>query len=102
MAELDRILPLIIDCGVEKVILFGSLAGGSSHGKSDIDLLVVKRTPERFLNRAEEFYEAAEPALAVDFLVYTPSELKRLAKSRRFIRGILSRGKVLYEKKPSG
>lgn len=99
LAELDRILPLIIKCGVEKVILFGSLVGGNTHRCSDIDLLIVKKTRKRFLDRPDEFFEATDCCCAVDFLIYTPAELKRLEKSRRFVREILATGKVLYEKK---
>ena len=43
-AELERILPAIINCGVEKVVLFGSLVSGNTHKCSDIDLLIVKKT----------------------------------------------------------
>ena len=42
--ELNRMLPMIIEIGVEKVILIGSMATGKTHSLSDINLIIIKKT----------------------------------------------------------
>jgi predicted nucleotidyltransferase len=51
-AELERILNrLKKDLSVRKVLQFGSLARGDARDHSDVDLIVVKDTQMRFLDR---------------------------------------------------
>jgi predicted nucleotidyltransferase len=94
-AELERILTrLKMDPSVRKVLLFGSLARGDARDHSDIDLIVVKDTQMRFLDRLDEFYDDAREAM--DVLVYTPQEFEEM-KHRPFIKMALKEGKMLYE-----
>lgn len=93
--ELERILKqLKSDPSVRKVLLFGSLARGDARDHSDIDLIVVKDTQMRFLDRLDEFYDDAREAM--DILVYTPQEFEEM-KNRPFIKMALREGKMLYE-----
>jgi predicted nucleotidyltransferase len=93
--ELERILKrLKCDPSVRKVLLFGSLARGDARDHSDIDLIVVKDTTMRFLDRLDEFYDDAREAM--DILVYTPQEFEEM-KERPFIKMALREGKMLYE-----
>ena len=60
---------------MRKVLLFGSLARADARDHSDdIDLIVVKDTQMRFLDRLDEFYDDARAAM--DILVYTPSGVR--------------------------
>jgi predicted nucleotidyltransferase len=94
-AELERILNrLKKDPSVRKVLLFGSLARGDARDHSDVDLIVVKDTPMRFLDRLDEFYDDAREAM--DILVYTPQEFEEM-KERPFVKRALREGKMLYE-----
>lgn len=94
-AELDRILNrLKKDPSVRLVLLFGSLARGDARDHSDIDLIVVKETEKRFLDRLDEFYDDAREAM--DVLVYTPQEFEQM-KERPFVKMALKEGKILYE-----
>lgn len=95
--EAERITQALADLGVQKVILFGSLAKGRIHSGSDLDLLVVWDTDLRFMDRLEVIYRTVSPAVALDLLVYTPREFAELEKTRPFIRQIVSEGKILYE-----
>jgi len=95
--ELKRILPLIIEKGVEKVILIGSLATGKTHALSDIDIIIVKRTNKRFLERLDEFYKILMPKVAIDILVYSPAEFKKMSKDNLFIQYAIEKGQILYE-----
>ncbi|TFH50218.1 MAG: nucleotidyltransferase domain-containing protein [Methanothrix sp.] len=94
-AELERILSrLKNDPSVRKVLLFGSLARGDARDHSDIDMIVVKDTQMRFLDRLDEFYDDAREAM--DILVYTPQEFEEM-KERPFVKRALREGKMLYE-----
>ncbi|MEW6230305.1 MAG: nucleotidyltransferase domain-containing protein [Bacillota bacterium] len=96
--ELQRIVAILKGRGVEKIILFGSLASGSVGSASDIDLIVVEKTDKRFPDRLDEAYSAVQPRVAKDILVYTPEEIERLKESSSFVRQILREGIMLYEK----
>ena len=92
--------PLFIRTGIGKAVLFGSFAKGTASKKSDIDILIIKETHRRFLDRFSEFSDLYNifKGYAVDMLVYSPEELDRNAK-RPFIKTILSEGVVLYERR---
>lgn len=90
-------LPEIKRLGVKKIMVFGSVATGDVGKVSDIDLIVVKETDKRFLDRLDEFYTALDPKVAVDLLVYTPKEFTELQENSSFLRRAVAEGKVLYE-----
>ena len=82
----------------DQIILFGSHAYGTLNADSDVDLLVV--TPTRNpLDQALKIRLAISAPFPLDLLVRTPETLKwRLEEGDCFLREIVSRGKVLYEK----
>ncbi len=84
----------------EKIILFGSLASGRIHEWSDIDLLIIKETDKRPLDRATDITAMLDyPRIAMDIFVYTPEEVEYLVREgSQFIAEILEQGKILYEK----
>ena len=98
--ELARFVRVLsADATVEKMIVFGSLASGEIHEWSDIDLLVVKRTDKRFLDRLHEVRLMLKTHEAADFVVYTPQEFVEMAQNRRFVREeIVEKGRVVYER----
>ncbi len=84
----------------EKIILFGSYAYGTPTPDSDVDLLVIMRTratrKERYL--AVSLLLDPRP-FPVDIIVKTPAEIRSaLSKRHFFIREIVTRGRVLYER----
>ncbi|HXF65060.1 MAG TPA: nucleotidyltransferase domain-containing protein [Caldilineaceae bacterium] len=99
-AEIRRYLSVLQEhVQPERVLLFGSLARGDTDTWSDIDLVIVKETDKRFLDRIKEMMQLLRPQVGVDILVYTPAEFARLSQERAFIRNeIVGRGKVLYER----
>jgi predicted nucleotidyltransferase len=94
--ELERITTAAIELGVQRVILFGSIAWGNPGLTSDLDLLIIWDTPLDFLSRTTELYRHLQPRVPVDFLVYTPNEIERM-RDKPFVRRILREGRVLYE-----
>ena len=104
--QLTGVLKQILDVLVreydpQKIILFGSMAGGEIHEWSDIDLVIVKDTPKRFLARLKEVALLCRAPVGVDYLVYTPQEYDRLASDKNnpfFQREIVEKGQILYER----
>ena len=82
--ELGRILPLLINLGAKKIILFGSLSVGKVHRSSDIDLVVVRESNQRFLDRLDELYQAVKPNYGIDLFVYTPEEFEEMSVTNPF------------------
>ena len=96
-AELHRIVPIIKKLGVDKIILFGSLNEKKVGKSSDIDIAIIWNTRKSFSDRLEELYTTVMPKLAIDFFVYTPSEIKKLEKTSHFVKKMLEKGKIIYE-----
>lgn len=96
--ELSRLVSLLQQRpNVRKVILFGSLARGRAGEDSDIDLLVIMDSDVPFLKRSQCLYEALQPSVALDLLVYTPAEWDCLRNERQTLRRVAAEGQVLYE-----
>ena len=82
----------------QHVILFGSVARGEADADSDLDVLVIKDTPETFVQRLEAMAKLCPPGVHADILVYTPDELQRMVEDGNpFILRALEEGRVLYE-----
>ncbi len=96
-AELRRILAELPRLGVKRAILFGSLVSGDVGQTSDLDLILVMETEERFTRRLERLYGALNPSVALDLFVYTPEEFKAMAEANPFVRAAVARGRVVYE-----
>ncbi|OGQ94981.1 MAG: hypothetical protein A2284_04890 [Deltaproteobacteria bacterium RIFOXYA12_FULL_61_11] len=98
--ELERCLNLLLEHGdPEKVILFGTLAHGTIHEWSDIDLVVVEETSLPFFRRLKRLRKLLRPRVAMDIVMYTPVEFERLCAERSFFQEeILAKGKTLYER----
>jgi predicted nucleotidyltransferase len=86
----------------EQIILFGSYAYGKPNQYSDVDLLIVMQTQERPRAKELEIARALSPhPFGMDILVRTPKQLQeRIALGDYFLREIVTRGKILYERHP--
>lgn len=96
----ERLRPIFEQHGVQRAIVFGSLARGEASRRSDLDLIVVMDTEQRFLDRYDALLApivCAVPERTADLLIYTPAELARMAH-RRFIAAALREGKTIYER----
>ena len=91
---------LVAEYRPERVILFGSYAYGDPLADSDIDLLIIKETSDRPIDRwtrVRRILSDPHRKLAVDTLVLTPQELShRLRVGDQFVAEILEKGQVLY------
>jgi len=101
----DRVVEAVVRAyGPLRVIVFGSFARGDTHEGSDLDLIVVKETDERFLDRIGRVRDAClDIAVDVQPLVYTPAELEEmLANGNSFLETALAEGVVRYERNAAG
>ena len=99
-AELIRYLTLLSEFyDPQQIYLFGSMAAGAVGEWSDLDLVIIKHTEKRFLDRTREVIELLRPQVGVDILVYTPEEFAHLIQERAFVRDeIAGKGKLIYER----
>jgi len=100
-AELARYVKILLESyHPERILLFGSLATEQVGEWSDIDLVIIKESNLKFLDRIREVMRLLNPRVGVDILVYTPEEFAQLSQERPFVRQeILAKGKVIYERK---
>lgn len=98
--ELDRIVKVLVrDYSPEKIILYGSVAHKKVGEWSDLDIVVIKDTNQRFYDRIGDVLHLTRPCEAVDFLVYTPEEFTDMQKYNYFIsQEVIRDGQVLYDK----
>lgn len=96
--DLDQLIrDLVARYQPERVILFGSRArGDAARASSDIDLLIVKETDQRFVERIIEVFRLLQPKVPLDVLVYTPAEYAALKESNPFVRRAVSEGREVY------
>ena len=82
----------------KRIILFGSQARGNADRYSDLDIVIIKETNERFLDRLKTVYELVQPRFALDVLVYTPQEFTEMQeRGNSFVEIVLKEGVVVYE-----
>ncbi|HLD82773.1 MAG TPA: nucleotidyltransferase domain-containing protein [Candidatus Omnitrophota bacterium] len=81
----------------QKIILYGSVLKGTDTPHSDVDLLIIKKTKRRFIERISDVLLCCDCDVPLEPLVYTPEEIKSRQKlGDFFIKDILKHGKVLY------
>jgi len=60
--------------------IFGSLSTGKLHNESDIDLILIKETNTKFIQRTFEFEDLFDIYPDIDILVYTQDEFDKKIK----------------------
>jgi predicted nucleotidyltransferase len=99
--ELNRIVGMLErEYHPNRIMLFGSLVRGETKAWSDIDLVIIKPTKKRFMERAKEVALLTKPRVGVDFFVYTPGEFEEMTSEEGTFQReeMLKKGKVIYDK----
>ena len=97
-SKIDGLVNALMAYEPEKIILFGSAARGDTDEYSDIDLVLIKETDTRFVERLLEAGLLIPKGISADVFVYTPSEfLSMIDAGNPFIGQVLQDGQVLYE-----
>jgi predicted nucleotidyltransferase len=85
----------------DKIVLFGSSGDDSADETSDVDLLIVKETDDRFIDRwmvVRRILSDPRRRFGLDAIILTSGEIReRLSKGDQFLKRILETGRVLYE-----
>ena len=99
--EYKRILAIIKkEYKPEKVIIFGSFSEKRIHEWSDIDMLIIKQTKARPVDRCVKLCRLVKPKVGIDMFIYTPEEYGRLINEKSsFLLNIIKKGKVVFEKR---
>jgi predicted nucleotidyltransferase len=91
---------LVAEYAPQKIILFGSYAYGQPDEDSDIDLLIIKATQERFFERMDtlrRIVTGAHRRIPFEPIVLTPEEVvQRLKAGDQFVAEILRKGEILH------
>lgn len=86
----------------QRIILFGSYAYGNPTEDSDIDLLILKNTNKRRVDRfvqVKRIIYNPNCKIPISPLIYNQEELEeRLRIGDGFIKEIIQKGIILYEK----
>ena len=92
---------LIKYCEAERIILYGSYATGRAREDSDLDLLIVKATEKRSIDRQIEVEQLlSDRAIPMDITVYTPQEIRWLFSiGDPFIEEVLEKGRLIFVRK---
>ena len=106
LKTIDDVVNRLVECyQPDKVILYGSCSkSGIPEKGSDVDLLVVKDTDRRLIDRLIEVESLlSDRTLPLDIMVYTSEEMRRLfSLGSPFIEEVLEKGRLLYMRKATG
>jgi predicted nucleotidyltransferase len=99
----QAVIKIVRELNPEKIVLFGSYAHGNPTHDSDVDLLVIMETDgnkkDRYRAVSMQLYPRQFP---VDIIVKTPKEIEEAMRGGKdnsfFIREIMKKGKVLYDR----
>lgn len=78
------------------VYTFGSFAASKIGPRSDLDLLVVRKTTVRGIERGTDLAIAADVGVALDLIVVTPDEFREKLPTTSFGRTILTSARSVY------
>ena len=105
LPDLKRLIDFLVsEYSPEKIILFGSYGTDKMTESSDIDLLIIKDTHKRFVDRIVELMRLIRNQFGFEFpvepFIYTPKEFRKAMEiNSLFTRTLLSKGIILYENK---
>jgi len=85
----------------DKIILYGSHSAQIANEGSDIDLLIIKDTDKRTIDRRIEVEKLlSDRVIPLDLMIYTPREMLYLFSiGSPFIEEILEKGRLIYMRK---
>ncbi len=95
--ELDRIVDELPQLGVQKCILLNPLYPGSVSINTTLRLVMILPEDRPFVRRADFFYGHLWPNVAVEFLHYTPEEIKEISHSNTALSKEIKEGQLIYE-----
>ena len=95
--ELETVLQLLPQLGLEKVILTGDMATEDYAPDSRIELIVVQNTDLPFGRRADFFSYHLNTRVGVDTQVYTQQEFENLMERLPALNQACREGRVIFD-----
>ena len=84
----------------ERIILFGSYAGGKPTPDSDVDMLVILLFEGKSFWKSLEILNRIDPPFSLDLLARRPDDTaRRYEEGDPLVREALDNGRVLYEQR---
>jgi predicted nucleotidyltransferase len=98
MDKVQKIVECLKRYDPERIIIFGSVVRGDADEQSDVDVVVIKQTDKRFLDRLLDVAKLLDNDLGkVDVFVYTSDEFEEMRRQENpFIEKIVTEGRVIY------
>ena len=100
--QIDKLISeIVLGYKPQKIYLFGSYATGKQTHDSDIDLLIIKETTQRKIERNRQVRRCIKtyPQNGLDIFVFTPFELQEgLNQIINIGKEAVTTGKLLYER----
>lgn len=95
----QEIKSIVKNYNPDKIIVFGSYANNTMNKESDMDLIIIKNTKEKFLDRINKVLESMSGCAKFDVLVYNEKEIEKMLKDGNdFLETALKEGIIIYEK----
>lgn len=103
-SSLEIIERAIVDTAHEidasKAILFGSCGRLTQNNRSDVDVVFMKETNERFIDRPDAAMTLLHQKIqgrGIDVLIYTAHEFNKMRdEGNSFVKQIIKDGRILY------
>ncbi len=100
--QIDKLIEEIVSgYAPEKIYLFGSYTTNKQTANSDVDLLIIKETSKRKIERNREVRRCIKtyPENGIDIFVFTSQELQQgLNQIINIGKEAVTTGKLLYER----
>ncbi|MDE0261255.1 MAG: nucleotidyltransferase domain-containing protein [Bryobacterales bacterium] len=97
--ELDEIIRRVVEVAQpDRIVLFGAAARGEMTRNSDVDLLMVKDSPDALELMIQIYRRLRGVGVPVDAIVVSPDDLARYRDSHALIiKPALREGRTVYE-----
>ena len=96
-AELQRILEMFPQLGVEQAFLVGDLAADKVQPDSCLEVVIVQDIPGYFHRRSDFFSSHLSPMVGTTYAVYTPDEFRAHKDTNPYLLNALKTGRQVFE-----
>ncbi|MEM7816719.1 MAG: nucleotidyltransferase domain-containing protein [Candidatus Aenigmatarchaeota archaeon] len=97
--ELKNIVEQLKELGALKIIVFGSYISNRFSSSSDLDILVIMPDYKSSKEWIDTIYTKVERKISVDFFIFIKTDYQKNQNKNFFLKNILNKGKIIYEKK---
>ncbi len=96
-AELERILEMFPQLGVEQAYLVGDMALDKVQPDSRLEMVIVQDIPGYFHRRSDYFSSHLSPMIGTTYMVYTPEEFDAHKDTNPYLRNALKMGRLVFD-----